>query len=67
VGEKGLGISYPIGKPTNRKGGYTEALVMVFSLLEEERVKWQKIGMRAKGYCLYRGGIKDIGERTNMH
>jgi hypothetical protein len=22
--EKGIGISYPIGKPTNRKGGYTD-------------------------------------------
>jgi transposase-like protein len=26
----------------------TSALVMVFSLLEEERVKWQKVGMRAE-------------------
>jgi putative transposase len=25
----------------------TSALVMVFSLLEEERTKWQKVGMRA--------------------
>jgi len=24
VVEKGIGISYPIGKPTNRKGGYTD-------------------------------------------
>jgi len=22
--EKGIGISYPIGKPNNRKGGYTD-------------------------------------------
>ncbi|MFC1893159.1 hypothetical protein ACFLYR_03875 [Chloroflexota bacterium] len=22
--EKGIGISYPIGKPTNRKGGHTD-------------------------------------------
>ena len=22
--EKGIGISYPIGKPSNRKGGYTD-------------------------------------------
>jgi len=26
----------------------TAALVMVFSLLEEERVKWQKVGMRVE-------------------
>jgi hypothetical protein len=26
----------------------TSALVMVFSLLEEERVKWQKVGMKAE-------------------
>jgi len=26
----------------------TSALMMVFSLLEEERVKWQKVGMRAE-------------------
>ena len=26
----------------------TSALVMVFSLLEEDRVKWQKVGMRAE-------------------
>ena len=26
----------------------TSALVMVFSLLEEEKVKWQKVGMRAE-------------------
>ena len=26
----------------------TSALVMVFSLLEEERMKWQKVGMRAE-------------------
>ena len=26
----------------------TSALVMVFSLLEEERVKWQKVGMRTE-------------------
>jgi len=25
----------------------TSALVMVFSLLEEERVEWQKVGMKA--------------------
>jgi len=24
VVEKGIGISYPIGKPTNRKGGHTD-------------------------------------------
>jgi len=24
VVEKGIGMSYPIGKPTNRKGGYTD-------------------------------------------
>jgi len=24
VVEKGIGISYPIRKPTNRKGGYTD-------------------------------------------
>jgi hypothetical protein len=24
VVEKGIGISYPIGKPTKRKGGYTD-------------------------------------------
>ena len=26
----------------------TSALVMVFSLLEEERLKWQKVKMRAE-------------------
>ena len=26
----------------------TSALVMVFSLLEEERVKWQKVGMKTE-------------------
>ena len=26
----------------------TSALVMVFSLLEEKRMKWQKVGMRAE-------------------
>ena len=26
----------------------TSALVMVFSLLEEDKVKWQKVGMRAE-------------------
>jgi hypothetical protein len=26
----------------------TSAMVMVFSLLEEEQVKWQKVGMRAE-------------------
>jgi hypothetical protein len=26
----------------------TSALVMVFSLLEEEKVKWQKVGLRAE-------------------
>ncbi len=26
----------------------TSALVMVFSLLEEERIKWQKVRMRAE-------------------
>ena len=26
----------------------TEDVVMVFSLLEEERMKWQKVGMRAE-------------------
>ncbi len=26
----------------------TSALVMVFSILEKERVKWQKVGMRAE-------------------
>ena len=26
----------------------TSALVMVFSLLEEDRIKWQKVGMRAE-------------------
>jgi len=26
----------------------TSALVMVFSILEEERLKWQKVGMKAE-------------------
>ena len=26
----------------------TSALVMIFSFLEEERVKWQKVGMRTE-------------------
>ncbi len=26
----------------------TSALVMVFSILEKERVKWQRVGMRAE-------------------
>jgi len=26
----------------------TSALVMVFSILNEERLKWQKVGMRAE-------------------
>jgi len=26
----------------------TSALMMVFSLLEEEKIKWQKVGMRAE-------------------
>ena len=29
-------------------GKFSEALVMVFSLLEEERIKWRKVGMRAE-------------------
>jgi transposase-like protein len=35
-------------KVVGRFPNETSALVMVFSLLEEERVKWQKVGMRAE-------------------
>ena len=30
VVEKGIGISYPIEKPTNRKGGYTDEETIPF-------------------------------------
>ena len=35
-------------KVVGRFPNETSALVMVFSLLEEDRVKWQKVGMRAE-------------------
>ena len=34
------------------------ALPTVFSILEEERLKWQKVGMRAEDIYLDRGGDK---------
>ena len=44
-------IQYGVKRRTRVVGRFpneTSALVMVFSLLEEERVKWQKVGMRAE-------------------
>ena len=36
------------------------ALVMVFSLLEEERIKWQKVGMRAEDIAWIEGASKAL-------
>jgi len=38
----------------------TSALVMVFSLLEEERIKWQKVGMRAEDIAWIEGASKAL-------
>jgi len=51
----------------------TSALVMVFSLLEEERVKWQKVGMRAEDIAWIEEASKALGQepiklaRSNFH
>jgi len=42
------------------------ALVMVFSILNEERLKWQKVRMKAEDYRLDRGSIKGVGAGTNQ-
>ena len=39
---------------------------MVFSLLDEERLKWQKVRIRAEDICLDRKGIKGVGAGTNQ-
>ena len=44
-------IKYGVKRRTRVVGRFpneTSALVMVFSLLEEERVKWQKVRMKAE-------------------
>ena len=38
----------------------TSALVMVFSLLEEERIKWRKVGMRAEDIAWIEGASKAL-------
>ncbi len=38
----------------------TSALVMVFSLLEEERVKWQKVRMKAEDIAWIEGASKAL-------
>jgi len=38
----------------------TSALVMVFSLLEEERIKWQKVRMRAEDIAWIEGASKAL-------
>lgn len=40
----------------------TSALVMAFSLLEEERVKWQKVGMRAEDIAWIEEASKALGQ-----
>jgi transposase-like protein len=40
----------------------TSALVMVFSLLEEERVKWQKVGIRAEDIAWIEEASKALGQ-----
>ena len=40
----------------------TSALVMVFSLLEEEKVKWQKVGMRAEDIAWIEEASKALGQ-----
>ena len=38
----------------------TAALVMVFSILNEERLKWQKVGMRAEDIAWIEGASKAL-------
>ena len=40
----------------------TSALVMVFSLLEEERVNWQKVRMRAEDIAWIEEASKTLGQ-----
>jgi len=40
----------------------TSALVMVFSLLEEDRLKWQKVGMRAEDITWIEEASKALGQ-----
>ena len=40
----------------------TSALVMVFSLLEEEGVKWQKVRMRAEDIVWIEEASKTLGQ-----
>ena len=44
----------------------TSALVMVFSLLEEEKVKWQKVTIRAEDIAWIKEVSKDVGARANQ-
>ena len=40
----------------------TSALVMVFSLLDEERVKWQKVRMKAEDIAWIEEASKALGQ-----
>lgn len=44
----------------------TSALVMVFSILEGERLKWQKVRMRAEDIAWIEEAAKDIGAGINQ-
>jgi hypothetical protein len=40
VVEKGIGMSYPIGKPTNRKGGYADEERIPPSILDSNEATY---------------------------
>ncbi len=40
----------------------TSALVMVFSILNEERLKWQKVGIRAEDIAWIEEASKALGQ-----
>lgn len=52
---------YPFERSgSDRFPNETSALVMVFSILDEERLKWQKVSMKAKDFAWIEGATKEV-------